>query len=243
MEFADIHIHLLPGVDDGPDSADGMKKMLEQAYRAGTRVMCCTPHFHPGYFGENREASEDAFNAVKHYASEQCPDMELYLGNELRYSTAFLEWLADEECRTMNGTRYVLIDFTEDEREKTITEALHQLINAGWRPILAHGERYMSLFGEFDLFERYIDNGVVVQMDTQSVFRKFGRHVRKQSIGLLKRGLVDLVSSDAHNTGTRPPEINLCYDYLVRKFGAEYAGILCSRNARRILIGETVERI
>lgn len=50
MALADIHIHLLFGVDDGAKDEDEMHAILDAAYQAGTRVLCCTPHFHPGYF-------------------------------------------------------------------------------------------------------------------------------------------------------------------------------------------------
>ena len=53
MGLADIHIHLLFGVDDGAKDEDEMHAILDAAYQAGTRVLCCTPHFHPGYFGDN----------------------------------------------------------------------------------------------------------------------------------------------------------------------------------------------
>ena len=52
MALADIHIHLLFGVDDGAKDEDEMHAILDAAYQAGTRVLCCTPHFHPGYFGD-----------------------------------------------------------------------------------------------------------------------------------------------------------------------------------------------
>ena len=85
MGLADIHIHLLFGVDDGAKDEDEMHAILDAAYQAGTRVLCCTPHFHPGYFGDNYDKVNAAFKRLSSYVQKTYPDMALYLGNELRY--------------------------------------------------------------------------------------------------------------------------------------------------------------
>lgn len=64
MALADIHIHLLFGVDDGAKDEDEMHAILDAAYQAGTRVLCCTPHFHPGYFGDNYDKVNAAFKRL-----------------------------------------------------------------------------------------------------------------------------------------------------------------------------------
>lgn len=242
-EFADMHIHLLAGTDDGARTAEEMKQMIDHAYRSGTRVICCTPHFHPGYFGDNAEKVRKRFASLKEYVSAQYPDLELYLGNELRYSPECLEWLNFGQCNTLNGTDYLLIDFSETERERTITAALYQLLNAGWQPVLAHAERYSSLHGRLDLLQQYLENGIVLQADTQSVFRKFGFRIRRQCLRLLDRHMIDLFSSDAHNCGSRPPEMDACYAYIRKKYGKSYADRLFYDNACMIMRGEPIERI
>lgn len=85
MALADIHIHLLFGVDDGAKDEDEMHAILDAAYQTGTRVLCCTPHFHPGYFGDNYGKVNAAFERLSSYVQKTYPDMALYLGNELRY--------------------------------------------------------------------------------------------------------------------------------------------------------------
>ena len=131
MGLADIHIHLLFGVDDGAKDEDEMHAILDAAYQAGTRVFCCTPHFHPGYFGDNYDKVNAAFKRLSSYVQKTYPDMALYLGNELRYEPECVTWLRQGVCRTVNGTRYVLVDFSEAAPEKAIGNGLHALLNAG----------------------------------------------------------------------------------------------------------------
>ena len=104
MALADIHIHLLFGVDDGAKDEDEMHAILDAAYQAGTRVLCCTPHFHPGYFGDNYDKVNAAFKRLSSYVQKTYPDMALYLGNELRYEPECVTWLRQGVCRTVNGT-------------------------------------------------------------------------------------------------------------------------------------------
>jgi protein-tyrosine phosphatase len=63
--FSDIHMHLLFGTDDGAKTVEDMYEMVDASYACGTRFICATPHFYPGYFGDNRETSKTAFAASK----------------------------------------------------------------------------------------------------------------------------------------------------------------------------------
>ena len=242
MGLADIHIHLLFGVDDGAKDEDEMHAILDAAYQAGTRVLCCTPHFHPGYFGDNYDKVNAAFKRLSSYVQKTYPDMALYLGNELRYEPECVNWLSQGVCRTVNCTRYVLVDFSEAAPEKVIGNGLHALLNAGYIPILAHVERYRSLHGRIPAIQAFWHDGVVLQADTQSLFRGFGLLVQRQCRKLLSLGLIDLFSSDAHNCTSRPPEMLTCFNYISKKYGADYAATLCCNNAIRLLHGKAVRK-
>lgn len=235
MNFADIHIHGLFGVDDGPKTEQEMYNLIAAAYADGTRVLCLTPHYHPGYFGENREKAAEAFAILQDGAREKFPELELYLGNELRYSPEAVDWLASGACRTLNGSDCVLVDFRQDEKQKNIVRGLERLMNGGYIPALAHAERYG------DLSERTVRdlsrNGVWIQLDVQSLFGVYGLGAMFRSKGLLKAGLADIVSSDAHGLGKRSPGLRKGYEYVARKYSQEYADAVFYENAVRILQG------
>ena len=242
MRFADIHSHVLFGVDDGARNETEMYSIVDQAYRSGTRILCCTPHFHPGYFGDNSKKVEQAYAQLTRYVQSKYSDLALYLGSELRYEPECTTWLQSGVCRTVNGTRYVLVDFSEAVSAKIIGSGLNNLLNAGYIPILAHVERYRALHGKIFTIQEYRNNGVIIQGDTQSLFRGFGMLVQHQCRKLLAKGLIDLFSSDTHNCTTRPPEMRACFDYLTKKYGSDCAAALCCDNALRILRGEAVRK-
>lgn len=242
MAFTDIHMHILYGTDDGARNEEEMCAIIDAAYKSGTRTICCTPHMHPGYFGDNYDKVNEAYDCLLNYAKKKYPDVQLYLGNELRYAQECITWLRQGICRTMNGTRYVLVDFSEAASEKKICNGLNTLLNAGYIPILAHAERYRSLYGKASIINELWHNGVVIQADTKSLFHGFGLLVQCQCKKLLSLGLIDAFSSDAHNCKSRPPEMSECFDYIDKKYGKNCAEALCCDNAIRLLRGENIRK-
>lgn len=241
MYFSDIHIHALPGVDDGAQNIDDMKKIISRSYQDGTRVICFTPHYHPGYFGNNRDKILKSYDITAKYILENYPDLQCFLGNELRYSPECIEWLQNGDCKTLNNSRYVLVDFSELEEERVITSALYNLLNSGWKPVLAHVERYISLHKKINLIRKYRDNGILLQSDTQSIFRGFGFRVEHQCKKLLSEHIIDVFSSDAHNCNSRPPEMKSCFTIVSKKYGKDYAIGLFYKNAINILNDKSLE--
>jgi tyrosine-protein phosphatase YwqE len=237
VTFADIHTHLLSGVDDGAKDEDEMLAILDAAYQSGTRLLCCTPHFHPGYWGHNRERSAAAYDRLTAAVRDRYPDLRLHLGNELRYSPECVSWLREGDCRTLGQTRCVLVDFSSDAPARLIESGLGSLINAGYTPVLAHAERYEALHGKLAPLRDFRRNGVLLQADTQSLFRGFGFAVRRQCRKLLAEGLIDLFSSDAHDCAARPPEMDACFDYITKKYGRACAESLCRDTAQQLLCG------
>lgn len=234
INFADIHIHLLCGVDDGAESEAQMQEMLDAAYADGTRIICATPHFHLGYFGDNRSAVDEAFTKLEKYARKY-KDLELCLGNELRYSPNCFDWLKSGICRTVNGSRYLMVDFLESDSAEYIVESVLNLLNAGYTPILAHAERYEGFHRDFREICYLKECGVLIQVDAQSPFGGWGRGSKQRSIKILNNYLADLVASDAHNVYDRPPQLSRCYKYVADKCGEDYAERIFRINQLKVL--------
>ena len=231
---------MLFGVDDGARDAGTMRSMLDMAYRDGTRAICFTPHYHPGYYGENGAQAEAAFAEAQTYAAECCPNLKLSLGNELHYDVGVPEWLRDGRARTLCGSRYALVDFRFGESAYTIDRAMAQILSLGYTPVLAHVERYRDLHGKLRAVESMMTRGVLMQLDAQSVLGDFGIGARHMARAMLKRGMADLVCSDGHDTADRPPLLTGCRQMIEKKYGEEYAETLFWRNPGLIWDDRTV---
>ncbi len=239
MQFSDIHIHAICGVDDGAKNEEDMFAIVDAAYADGTRLMCVTPHFNPGMFGEHSGRTKEKYEVLREYISEKYPDMELLLGNELRYASGFRNWVYDGVCNTMGNTKYILLEFSFTAASEQIVKGVESVFNSGFIPIIAHVERYSKL-SVSDICELR-RKGALMQVDSMSILRGFGFKEWMRSKKLLAERIVDFVSSDAHDTGSRPPELSPCYEYVKKKCGEHYADAVFYSNAYE-LFGSQKER-
>lgn len=240
MQFSDLHIHAICHVDDGAKTQENMFQILDAVYLDGVRLLCLTPHYHLGYFGDNREAVQRRFAELQSVSESRWPGMRIALGNELRCDQNCVSWLDEGLCNTMNGTRYVLTDFLEGESRSFILNGLNELLRAGYQPILAHAERYRNLSRDLSDVRELRSKGIPIQVNAQSVLGNARFSERGRCRRMLANHLVDLVCSDAHNLDSRPPGISECASILERKYGTEYAKALCCENGARILDGKTI---
>lgn len=234
MKFADIHNHALYGVDDGPKSEKEMYALIDSIYKDNIRHLCLTPHFHPGYFGENSGRAIRSFEKLKKYVNDKYPDLGLYIGNELRYNRGCESWIKDGRCNTVNSTQYVLIDFSENQPLSDIINGTHRILNAGYIPILAHVERYRKIPGNLEAVFELKENGVIIQIDAQSVIGVFGFFSKKRCKKLLDLHLADVVATDSHGS-KRPPSMTQSYEYIKKNYSEKYADQLARINPCAIL--------
>ena len=238
--FFDLHTHLLCGVDDGAKTPEEMYAMLEMAYQDGTRAMCLTPHFSPYLFGDTSRASEESFRLLRAYAAERHPDMKLFLGHELGYHASCIQALNDGTCRTLGKSRYLLVDFPEAVNFFEIQTAMNQLQRMGYHPVLAHTERYRSLFSHMGWVREFVAGGGLVQLNASSICGAWGTVAKMQWKRLIKEGLAHIISSDGHNLTKRQPKMSVCLPYLQKHCDARTIRTLTWDNACRVIRDETL---
>lgn len=237
MFFSDIHTHLLFATDDGAATREEMFSTIDMAYNQGTRYLCVTPHFHPGYFGDNRARAQQAKEILLSYRDEKYNDLEILFGNELYYTHDSISWLKNGLCCPIGNTRYVLVEFDVNSSEDHVAEGVDRLLNIGYIPIIAHAERYKKLSaGRLSTLR---ENGALVQINAEALncgIRYFTRNIRVKT--LLSEKKADFVASDAHGIDTRQPIIKKAFDYISQAYGKEYAEALCLTNAKKLLFAK-----
>ena len=114
--ICDIHCHILPGIDDGSRNWDMTLQMVQQSWDAGVRTMIATPHYLPWH---ERLKGETVLSLVEEarqkVASELGVEMTILAGEELYYHSGLMEELQQGKALTMAGSRYILLEFAEDE--------------------------------------------------------------------------------------------------------------------------------
>jgi len=236
IEIADLHNHSLCGLDDGADTFETMCRMIDISYGDGVRCICFTPHYLN--IGEHDCTPEDiraTLERAKEYCAERMPDMRLYCGSEVTYHFDCVDALEDKSVLTVADSRYVLVDFLATPDMRGIKVGVERILNRGYIPIVAHVERYPCLFGKIEDIRAMSMLGAVMQINASSLFHGLMSQRRRQCMKLLGEGLVDVVASDAHDPEMRTPSLKKAAEFLISKFGFEYAEQLLWENPMRII--------
>ena len=139
---------------------------------------------------------------------------------------------------TLADSQYVLVEFSPDDEFKYIRSAVGQIASAGYIPILAHMERYEAIKKVAQVEQLRRDCNALVQMNNSSVVHKHGFFKDRWIRRLLAEGLVDFISSDAHDLPGRKNRMRAAFDRIKADYGREMAHDLAHGNAERLILDE-----
>lgn len=236
----DIHNHILWGVDDGARDKVMSLKMIDMAYEQGIRGIILTPHYNKRIWDISREEIIKKYNELKKDVDNMYPDMRLYVGNELYYSSSMEDY---SDVIRMADSRYILVEFSVETEYKKMCEAVMKLIGNGCIPIIAHAERYECLLKKPELVDELVELGAYIQINAKSIEGDNGRRQKDLSKKLLKRHIVHFVATDAHRDKHRVPQIRGAFLYVKKKYGEEYARKIFVDNPKSIIRNEYIEEI
>ena len=169
MALIDIHTHILYGVDDGAKDINDSMGLLDEEREQGVDQVILTPHYGPKFGHPDTEVLRKKFEAIREKAYKYYPEIQLYLGSELYYQQGTVSDLKQGKALTMNGTRYVLVEFATSDAYSHIYRAVQDFVYAGYIPILAHVERYKAVFGHVDKIVELVETGAYIQINAESL--------------------------------------------------------------------------
>ena len=235
MFLADVHSHILYGVDDGAKSKAVMYQMLDSAYSNGVRALCVTPHYNPELFDYNPEAEDKAFEELTAYSKEKYPDLMLHRWNEV-YVFSGIPSFVNESRRGLFATnKKLLVEFSVNATLPDIAETVSGLTSLGYESVLAHIERYKKI--NLKNVAQLRSLGATVTVNAESVIGKNGWRTKLRVGRLIKRGLASIVSSDAHIPSAYE-SFSQAYKLVLDKHGEAVAAQLFWLNANKLFIKE-----
>ena len=229
--LVDIHCHILPGVDDGAPDMETSRAMIRDAYEQGVRYIIATPHYRPEMFEPSMKKVIRVYHELRDYAEEV--GIGLRLGCEYYRNEQMIRHLDKKLRPTMLGSRYVLTEFSTNDSFVTVRNYIYELITKGYRPIVAHVERYFCC-QEPERIQELKKLGAQIQINADSVLGYEGHTIKNFCAGLMKEDLVDFIGSDAHNLEGRKMNLGKCATYVRKKMGQDYAEEIFVDNPRRI---------
>ena len=239
MHLADIHTHILPGVDDGAKTPADALEMLRLAAQSGVRHVILTPHFNLRKTVK-KNVVQLGLELLREEVHKAGIDVELYEGHEIMVTSDLNTLLDAGEYCTLNGSRYVLLELTM-LHVRPPQEVLDEVFLSGVTPVLAHAERVEKLRGDLSAFAELCACGVIIQINAESVIGTQDRKTAKFVHKLIKHGLVHVIASDCHDVTERPANLAQAARVIEKKFGEAAAKRLCFENPLRIIHNEDLD--
>lgn len=238
----DLHLHIIPGVDDGSPDIETSLEMARMSAASGVKILAATPHSNQeGRFENYRSPRMDmAFrNFATALKAENIPlrllrGMEIYCMEDTPYK------IMDGLLHGLNGTNRFLVEFPFDAYPEWIEDRLQDLLDIGVTPLIAHPERYYCIQDYPGMIARFLQMGCLTQVNKGSVDGTLGRRAKRTADWLMDNDLVTCAASDAHGIRQRSANLDSLADYLTEQYSTEYADRLLTKNPRRILRGERI---
>lgn len=230
----DIHNHLFINVDDGPKSALETLDLLNQAAEQGITNIICTPHHHSGTYVTPANVVMEKLKEVQELIDKNQIPIEVHPGQEIRINDHLIEELENGESLSLNGGKYILVEFSFTELREDVDDVFTELRERGYIPIIAHPERCHPLVANEEILARLINDGALSQVTAASVCGEFGSDLQENSLQLIKKGLIHIVASDAHHSEYRPFMAKEAFEIIANELGDEYV-VKLKENAKNVL--------
>ena len=230
--IADIHSHVIPGVDDGAKDIKEAAEILKMMRLDGITSVVATPHYYPHICPEPAAHIEEINSAFKNMLSElQLSVPNIVLGHEVHY---FRDISRSEQIRDlrMGNSDYILLELPFNGWGYEMEEEIISLaLNTGLTPIIAHIERYEGAKGFPAVLETIKRGYAVAQMSCDALL--FSRRSQKNAVKLIKSGVISYIATDAHSVDKRPPRMSSALKTIETKLGTDTVERLI-RNANEL---------
>jgi protein-tyrosine phosphatase len=241
-QMIDLHAHILPGLDDGSKDITESLAMARVAREDGIHTIVATPHVLPGVFDNDKNKILSAVQELNQKLQEQNIAVDILPGAEYHLEADLPLKLAQGKLLTINDNRrYLLVELPSAFIPEYTAQVLYEIQLLGVTPIIAHPERNAGFTRRPDILQEMISRGVLAQVTSASITGLFGKKIKRTAFSFLRRGLVHLVSSDAHSSKGRAPLLSQAQKEIEKYLGSAIAQFLVIQNPCFIYEGESID--
>lgn len=223
VPLVDLHLHLLPGLDDGPLALADAVALARRAAAGGTEIAVCTPHLVPGRWPNGRRRVEEAVARLQRALDEAGVPLRLLPGCEAYAHPDLPDLLDAGEVATLAGQgRHLLLELPVTALPPGFDRFLFDLQQRGLVIVLAHPERYLPVQRRPELAGEWATRGVLLQLNAAHLLDAGDRAAFRTARRLLERGWAHLIASDGHSR-RRPPDLGPALARLAAVYGRALA--------------------
>jgi protein-tyrosine phosphatase len=239
--MVDIHSHVLFGVDDGSEDIEQSIKSLKLLQTSGVTDIFLTSHYIIGEYDVPRGEIKDKFQQLKERVNKEGLEIKIHLGAEY-YLTDAKEKVDDFENFTLGDSRYILVETGMNGFPHNLLDTLYLLVRKGYKPILAHPERYIDVIKNPNVVEDLVYRNVYMQANAGSFLGYYGSNINKTVWELFDRGLIHFIASDFHCHSDDYP-LAMLREMFEKKHPDIDLDFYIKENPRKIISDENVEYI
>ncbi len=207
--YADLHCHILPGIDDGAKDLAQSLAMARLAVDDGIKTTVVTPHHLNGVYVNKAADILAALSGLREALIAEGIPLKLLPGCELHLVPELTEQLGNGEAMTLgNQGKAALVELPVHTVPMGAEHILEQILCQGVTPIIAHPERNSQLRKDPQILAEWVAMGCLGQITAQSCTGQFGPQVQTSARDMISRGLIHIIASDAHRDRRRIPEIS-----------------------------------
>jgi tyrosine-protein phosphatase YwqE len=193
----ELHSHLIPGIDDGVKTLEESIDVIRSLHHLGFKKIITTPHIMGDFYKNSPSNILPLLDIVRSALKDQQIDIEIHAGAEYMIDDLFMEKIDSGNLLTFGG-KYVLIEMPFMEAAPNLKEVLFALNLNGYKPVLAHPERYMYYASQPSKYDELWDAEVLFQLNINSLTGYYSPAALKASEYLIGKKMVSMVGSDCH---------------------------------------------
>jgi tyrosine-protein phosphatase YwqE len=199
----EVHSHLIPAIDDGVPTLVESIAIIKHIASCGYKKVITTPHIMGDFYKNGPENILPALEIIRSELKMQHIDIEVEAAAEYMIDDAFEKKISSGNLLTF-GNNYVLVELPFTDIPANFKSALFELQVNGYRPVLAHPERYAFYAMNKDKYHELHDQGILFQVNLFSLIGYYSPQIQKTAEYLLENKLVNLVGSDCHGVRHLP---------------------------------------
>jgi protein-tyrosine phosphatase len=196
----DIHSHFIPGIDDGSKTIEDSVKMITAMYNLGYKKVITTPHIMSDYYRNTPEIILNGLEKVKAALKNSNIPIEIEAAAEHYIDFDFERKLDTEKLLTF-GDNYLLFEISYMNPPDNLYHVIFKMQTLGYKPVLAHPERYNFWHTDFEKYEAFVDKGVLLQLNINSLTGYYSISTKKIAEQLIDKNMISLLGTDCHHMG------------------------------------------
>lgn len=199
LPTVDVHSHLLPGIDDGVQTLEQSIELIRQFHKIGYRKLITTPHIMSDFYPNTPEIIAGKLAEVQQAVLDADIPVQIEAAAEYYFDEHFIEIVNNKANLLTFGDRYLLFEIGFMSEPLRLKSIIFDLVTLGYKPVLAHPERYMYYHKKTEALQDLIDRGVLLQLNINSITGYYSKEVKKMAERLIDNRMIHFIGSDCHN--------------------------------------------